>query len=156
MSILDRFRPVGAPGPAGPAGVPAADIQGPAVELAPVFAALADDVARCAALVDEARLSAEEDVARARTQAAAILSQGRLDAGVERAKAAARVEREASEQDAELLEQARQEAAALEESGLALMPAVVDKVIDTMLAALNPGLLGPGPLSPGHKSPGQK
>jgi vacuolar-type H+-ATPase subunit H len=130
--------------------VPAADNQGPAVELAPVFAALADDVARCAALVGEVRLSAEEDVDRARTQAAAILSQARLDAGAERAKAAARVQREASERDAELLEQARHEAAALEESGLALMPAVVNKVIDTMLAPLNPG-----PQSPGQKSPGR-
>lgn len=139
LSILDRFRPVGAPGPAGLAGVPAADNQGPAVELAPVFAALVDDVARCAALVDEARLSAEEDVARARTQAAAILSQARLDAGAERAKAAARVEREASERDTQLLEQARHDAAALEESGPGRIPAVVGKAIDTLLAPQSAG-----------------
>ena len=35
LSILDRFRPVGAPGPAGPVGVPPTDDQGPAAELAP-------------------------------------------------------------------------------------------------------------------------
>lgn len=137
--ILDRFRPVGAPGPAGPAGVPAADNQGPAAELAPVFAALAGDAASCAALVEEARLSAEQDVARARTQAAAILSQARLDAGAERAKAAARIGQEASDRDATLLEQARQEAAALEESGLARIPAVVSTVIDTLLAPQDAG-----------------
>ena len=41
---------IGAPGNAGPAGVPAADDQGPAAELLPVFAALASDVESSAAL----------------------------------------------------------------------------------------------------------
>jgi len=134
LSILDRFRPGGTPGAAGPAGVPAADDQGRAAELAPVFAALAGDVAACEALVDEARLSAEEHVARARAQAAAIVAQARLDAGAARVRAAARIEQEASQQDAELLEQARQEAATLEKTGLARLPAVVSKVIDSLLA----------------------
>lgn len=134
LSILDRFRPVGAPGPAGPAGVPAADDQGPAAELVPVFAALAGDVSACAALVEEARLSAEKDVVRARAQAAAIVAQARLEAGAERAKAAARIEQESSERDAKVLEQARHDAAALGETGLTLLPAVVGKVIDRLLA----------------------
>src|ERR1019366_3273449 len=63
-NILDRFRPVGAPGPAGPAGVPAADDQGPAVELAPVFDALAADVQACRTLVAEARRDAEAALSR--------------------------------------------------------------------------------------------
>ena len=134
LSILDRFRPVGTPGAAGPAGVPAADDQGRAAELAPVFAALAGDVAACEALVAEARLSAERDVARARAQAAAIVARARLDAGAARVRAGARIEQEASERDAQLLEQARQEAATLEDSGLARIPAVVSMVIDTLLA----------------------
>ena len=139
ISILDRFRPVGAPGPAGPAGVPAADEQGPAAELAPVFAALAEDVARCNALVEEARRSAEEDLVRARAQAAAILSQARLDAGAERAKAAARVEQAASDHDEQVLEQACSEAAALAESGQALMPGIVSEVLETLLAPRDAG-----------------
>lgn len=134
LSILDRFRPVGAPGPAGPAGVPAADDQGPAAELAPVFAALADDVAGCAALVEEARRTAEETLLSARGKAAAMLSQARLDAGAERAKAATRVEQEASNSDAQVLEKARQEAAALEDAGLGRIPAVVGEVMETLLA----------------------
>lgn len=134
LSILDRFRPVGAPGPAGPAGVPAADDQGRAAELSPVFAALAGDVAACEALVADAHLTAEEDVARARAQAAAIVARARLDAGAARVRAAARIEQEASERDAQLLEQARQEAAALEKTGLASIPGVVSKVIDKLLA----------------------
>jgi vacuolar-type H+-ATPase subunit H len=139
LSILDRFRPVGAPGPAGPAGVPAADDQGPAAELAPVFAALGGDVAWCEALVENARRGAERDVVRAREQAAAILARARLDAGAQRANAAARVEQASAERDAQVLEQARLEAAALEESGLARIPAVVGKVIDTLLAPQNTG-----------------
>lgn len=134
LSILDRFRPVGTPGAAGPAGVPAADDQGRAAELAPVFAALAGDVAACEALVAEARLSAEGDVVRARAEAAAIVAGARLDAGAARVRAAARIEQDASERDARLLEQARQEAATLEKTGLARIPAVVGEVIDNLLA----------------------
>ena len=55
LSILDRFRPVGAPGAAGPVGVPAADDQGPAAEVAPVFAALADGVGANAGVAAESR-----------------------------------------------------------------------------------------------------
>ncbi len=133
LSVLDRFRPVGAPGPAGPAGVPATDEQGRAAELAPVFAALADDVAACAALVEDARLQAENDVAAASSQAAAIVSQARLDAGAARANAASRVGRDASEANALVTAQAHREAEELEASGLARIPAIVDKAINTLL-----------------------
>jgi hypothetical protein len=145
LNILDRFRPVGAPGAAGPAGVPAADDQGPAAELAPVFAALADGVAANTALVEEARRGAEEEVVRARARAAAILSQARLDAGAERARAAARLAQAASHSDAQLLEEARQEAAALEEAGRARIPAVVTEVLDALLA--------PPKADPGNNAP---
>ncbi|MET3204915.1 MULTISPECIES: hypothetical protein [unclassified Arthrobacter] len=155
LSILDRFRPVGAPGAAGPVGVPAADDQGPAAELAPVFAALADGVAANAALAEESRRSAEEEVVRARAQAAAILSQARLDAGAARAKAAARVEQAASHSDAQVLEQARQEATALEEAGRARIPAVVTEVLDTLLAPPNaaPGKTAQGSTAPTNAGP---
>ena len=134
VNILDRFRPVGAPGPAGLAGVPAADEQGPAAELAPVFAALAADVESCHRLVEEARQEADSALVRAHEQAAAILAQARLDAGAERARAAARVEHAASKRDALLLSQARKEADNLEEARTALLPATVRKVIDNLLS----------------------
>lgn len=134
LSILDRFRPVGAPGPAGSTGVPADDAQGPAAELAPVFAALADDVAACTALVETARVDAAEEVSRARERGAAVLAHARLEADSERAAAAAKVSAEASTRDAEVLEQARREAAALEEAGLAQMPALVGRVMEALLA----------------------
>jgi hypothetical protein len=131
-NILDRFRPVGAPGPAGPAGVPAADDLGPAAELAPVFAALAADVQYCRTLVDTARLDAEGALFRAHEQAAAFIAQARLDEGAERARAVARVEQAASERDALLLAQARREADGLEEAGTVLLPGTVRQVIDRL------------------------
>lgn len=134
ISILDRFRPVGAPGPAGPSGVPAVDGQGTAAELAPVFAALAADVQACEELVAKSRRQSEHELAVARTQAAAIVSQARLDARAARAAAAARVEQEAGDRDTRLMDKARRDATAVEESGMASIPAVVDRVIDTLLA----------------------
>jgi hypothetical protein len=133
-NILDRFRPVGAPGPAGPAGVPATGDQGPAAELAPVFAALAQDVEHCRTLVEEARRDAAAALSRSQEQAAAITAQARLDAGAERAHAAARVEQAALKRDALLLAQARKEADNLEEDRTALLPATVRKVIDNLLS----------------------
>jgi hypothetical protein len=133
-NILDRFRPVGAPGPAGPVGVPAVDDQGVATELAPVFAALAPDVQACTALVDEARQEADAALSQARELAAAAIAQARLDAGADRARAAAAVEQVASEQDAQLLDAAVRQADALQEAGTALLPATVRRVIDAMLA----------------------
>ena len=134
LSVLDRFRPVGAPGAAGPAGVPAVDSQGPATELVPVFAALAADVQSGEELVGDARRQAEHGLAVALTQAAAIVSQARLDAGAARAVAAARVEQEAGDRDALVMEQARRDATAVEETGMAHIPAVVERVVDALLA----------------------
>ncbi|ALO67318.1 hypothetical protein NHF46_07785 [Arthrobacter alpinus] len=133
LSVLDRFRPMGAPGPAGPSGVPAVEAQGPATELIPVFAALHADVQGCEELVAAARRQAEHDVAEARTQAAAIVSQAKLDAGAARAEAAAVVERDARARDARDMNRARQEAESVEEAGLALIPAVVGKVTNSLL-----------------------
>ena len=131
-NILDRFRPVGAPGPAGQVGVPAAADQGPVAELAPVFAALAADVQSCRTLVEQARLEADGALLRAREQAESLIAQARLDEGGERTRAAAGVERAASERDAQLLAQARNEADDLEEAGTALLPGAVRKVIDRL------------------------
>jgi len=135
-NILDRFRPVGAPGPAGPAGVPAVDDLGPAVELAPVFAALDADVQSARMVVEQALREADRELLHAHELAAAILAQARVEAGVERARAAARVERVASEQDERLLGQADKEARELEEAGTVLLPATVRKVMDRLLSQL--------------------
>jgi vacuolar-type H+-ATPase subunit H len=131
-TILDRFRPAGAPGPAGPVGVPATGEQGPAAELVPVFAALAADVQACRTMVEEARRDADRALSGAREQAAAIIAQARLDEGAERARAAARVEQAAAAQDARVIAQARTDADDLERSRTALLPGAVRQVLDRL------------------------
>ena len=135
LSILDRFRPVGAPGPAGPVGVPPADDQGPAAELTVVFAALEPYVELCRRLVDEARAEAEHALPRARDEASAILAQARLAAGAARARAAAHVEQTASQQDERLRRLATVQAAELAEAGSQRMPDLVADIVDTILSA---------------------
>jgi vacuolar-type H+-ATPase subunit H len=134
LSILDRFRPVGAPGPAGPVGVPAVEEPGHAAELAPVFAALAPDIEACRRLVDDARRGAEDDLSRARDEAAAIVARARLESDAVRADAAAAVEHAASDQDERTRETARREAARLRATGTAGIPDAVGRVIDRLLA----------------------
>lgn len=134
LSILDRFRPAGAPGPAGVVGIPAADSIGPATELAPVFAALADDVAACSELVATAKTQAEGTLSHARERAGALLAQAQLDVPGVQADAAARVTERAAEQDAALLAQAQGDADALKRSGTALLLSTAQKVIDAMFA----------------------
>ncbi|HUW78244.1 MAG TPA: hypothetical protein VMV52_05770 [Candidatus Nanopelagicaceae bacterium] len=132
LNILDRFRPVGAPGASGPVGVPSADVQGPAAELAVVFAALTNDVESCRTLIAEAKSSSEEDLSRARDQAAAIVAQANLDAGAERESAAARVKQAAKQQDDQLSRQATADAAILQKAGAARLPALVAEIIKTL------------------------
>ncbi|HNV10272.1 MAG TPA: hypothetical protein PKN27_02925 [Propionibacteriaceae bacterium] len=132
-SILDRFRPVGAPGSAGPAGVPSVDERGPAVELIPVFAALALDVESSRMVVEEATSDAAAIVARAREQASALVAQAQLDARAARAGEAAQVERSAGDQDRSLLASARTQADDLARTGSAQLPALVSSVIERLV-----------------------
>jgi vacuolar-type H+-ATPase subunit H len=134
LSILDRFRPVGAPGPAGPVGVPAADDRGAAAELAAVFAAVAPDVQFCLDLVDEAHRKAEKRLARAREQAVARVAEARLAAAEVRASAASRVEQIASEQDARMLQQSADEAAELQKIRAARVSALARSIVDELLS----------------------
>jgi vacuolar-type H+-ATPase subunit H len=133
-SILDRFRPVGAPGPAGPAGIPAVDEPGHAAELAPVFAALAPELESCRRLVDEAQQQAEDTLADAQADAAAIVARARLAAASARADAYAVIEQAATEQDERTLAAACATASQLQASGAARIPGVVRRVIDRLLA----------------------
>ncbi len=135
-NILDRFRPVGAPGPVGPAGVPAAGERGLGVELVPVFVALAPDVERARTLVEQAEKEAADIVARAHEEASALLARAQLDSGSARAAAAARVAKENTDHDEVLLANARRQAEVLAGTGTALLPEMTHTVIDRMLAKL--------------------
>jgi len=109
LSILDRFRPAGAPGSAGLVAVPALDDDGPAAELAPVFAALEPDLEWCSARVAAARLEARTLTDAARERAAAMVAAARLEADSARVGAAGAVRDESAQADLLLLRHAREQ-----------------------------------------------
>ncbi|KAD3633130.1 hypothetical protein GD627_09890 [Arthrobacter yangruifuii] len=139
-SLLDRFRPVGAPGPAGPAGVPAADDQGVAAELIPVFEALDATINDTRERTEAAADQAQHTVAAARRQAAALVEQARINSAAVRADAAARVSADAAQEDQRLLDEATEEAAALRSRGEARVPELASAIV----ADLVQDLLGRG------------
>jgi regulator of protease activity HflC (stomatin/prohibitin superfamily) len=132
-SILDRFRPVGAPGPAGPVGVPSTDVPGYVTELVPVFAALDADIDRARGDVQEAQARATDAVARARADATAEIARARREAGAERAAAAAAVAEAAAQDDARLIVDAQEAADAISRSSAARLPGIVGTVVDRIL-----------------------
>ena len=149
-SLLDRFRPVGAPGPAGPSGVPASDDQGPEAELVPVFEALDPTIRDGRMLIDDATARAADTVAQARTQAAAMVEQARMDSGAVRANAAAAVSRDAETADEEMLRKAADEAAELKRRGESRVPALAAAIVADLVS----DLLGDGAEQgdgPGHR-----
>ena len=127
-TILDRFRPVGAPGPSGPAGVPSTDREGPDAELLPVFAALQPDTEQGRAHIEAAATQARNLLAEARRQADAEVAQARLDSGSVRARAAEEVTRQAAAQEQELLAQARNRAEQLSSAAQERLPALAAKI----------------------------
>lgn len=141
-SLLDRFRPVGSPGPAGPAGVPAGDDQGPDAELVPVFEALDPTIRESNELMEDASVRAAETVASARTQAAALVEQARIESGAVRARAAAEVSSTTQAADARMLQNAADEADQLKQRGESRVPelaaAIVADLVEDLLGNKNP------------------
>ncbi|CEA07934.1 hypothetical protein BN1051_01260 [Arthrobacter saudimassiliensis] len=139
-SLLDRFRPVGAPGPAGPAAVPAEDRPGPEAELGPVFAALQPDVDAAARRIDEARRAADRHLAAARTQAAGILEGSRQAAAAARAAAAAEAAEAVEAADARRLAEARRRAGRLRERGRSRLGPTAAALLDRMVERMEAGM----------------
>lgn len=131
-TILDRFRPVGAPGPSGPAGVPSTDQEGPDAELLPVFAALQPDTDEGRAQIQAAAVQARNLLAEARRQADAEVAQARLDSGSVRARAAEEVAQQAAAQEQEMLAQARNRAEQLSRSAQERLPALAAKIAESI------------------------
>ena len=130
-SILDRFRPIGAPGP-GVAGVPHERL-GPADELAPVFAALEPDIAASRQLVESARSRAGETLAAAHLKAEALRADARDEAAGLRARAAARVMAEATEQDQRASAEAEKRAQELVAAAEPKLADAARRLIDSMV-----------------------
>lgn len=92
--LLYRFRPLGSPGSATRAGVPADRDRAMAEELEPVFASLSSTLADCRATVEEGRRHAA--TIRARNDAAVQQLLASSDARAASARAAAKAERQAA------------------------------------------------------------
>ncbi|WAP50820.1 hypothetical protein OL239_12570 [Arthrobacter sp. ATA002] len=135
-SLLDRFRPVGSPGPAGPAGVPAGDEEGPEAELIPVFESLDPTIRHARGRTEDASAGAAETVAQARSRAAALIEQARMDSGAVRARAAAEVAEKTGAEDALMLSNAGSEATELQERGESRIPELAAAIVAEMVADL--------------------
>lgn len=127
--LLDRFRPAGAPGAASAAGVPADRQRTASAELDPVFAALADVVAKCAGL----RATAVRDAARREAEAAekarVLVARARADAPAQRAAAAARLREGGAAEATRILDRAAAEADAIRRRAQERRPDLVDRVV---------------------------
>ncbi len=127
--ILRRFRPAAAPGPAGPAGVPADRVAEAAAELAVVFDALVSTTADVRARREEAA----EDAERLRRQAAAEASRIVADAGgrreAMRAEAASASLTALDADRAALETEARAEADRVRGVAEERLPALVERVL---------------------------
>lgn len=113
LDLLNRLRPVGAPGPAGPVAVPAEEEDRAAAELAPVFAALADTVAQTDALRAAATERAAATTAESEREAGTLVANATSRAAGERAAAAARVQASGADEAAALLDEAKRQSTRL-------------------------------------------
>ena len=129
--ILDRFRPVGSPGP-GIAGVPD-DSERTADELAPVFAALEQDIARHDAALDAASRRAQDIVDAARRRADATVAEARSSAAAIQSEEASRVLTAAAGADERTMTDARLRAQALLDAAGPRIGPAVDRLITSIL-----------------------
>jgi hypothetical protein len=127
--FLARFRPVGTPGAAAPAGVPADRVVEAAAELEPLFAMLADTEVRAESI----RASADQRIAEshrlAAERATEVLAQARLRADAERADASARARAVADQEAAQELAAAEAQAALIREAANERMDAQVAEIM---------------------------
>lgn len=148
--FLTRFRPVGAPGSAGTAAVPADKAAALAAELDPVLDLLAKTDEHCAGVIAAAEQRAAELASEAAARAARIAAEGRRQAETARAVAADQVMAAAGEREAEL---DRVTADALRAKP---RPAEADIValIRQAIEFVESGPAAPGPAAPGPAEPG--
>lgn len=137
---LRRFRPVGTPGAAAPAGVPSDVDAEQAAELAPVFAALEGTREEAARIRSEAEQEARRIADEATSAIEAIESDGRRRMAEVRAQVATERTRLADDEGERLLAEANDEASRVERTAATRRPAMVDRVVDTVLGGPAPGV----------------
>jgi hypothetical protein len=137
--FLERFRPVGTPGPAGPAGVPVDRRAGLQEELAPVLAQLVSTERECARIGDAARKRAARVRADAAAQAAALVAEARTQAEAERAEVAARELRQRDRRADDELALARRTADRIRRTASEQTPAASARVVGLVREELGVG-----------------
>jgi cell division septum initiation protein DivIVA len=128
-SVLDRFRPAGAPGGAAPAGVPVDRSAAVAAELVAVFAQLVDTEHEAERIRAEGRTEAERLRQAAAQRAAAVVADAHQRAEAERAAAAADRQRTALEEEQRILAAATAEGQRVRVVSEQRMPQYVDRVV---------------------------
>jgi hypothetical protein len=128
--LLDRFRPAGAPGAAGAAGVPTDRQKSVADELAPVFAGLAGVEAECDRMRREAAQTAAHRRADAADRARVMVARARGEAAAIRAAVAARIREDTAAELAQLVARTTAEADELRRRGARRLPELVSMVVE--------------------------
>jgi hypothetical protein len=127
--LLNRFRPAGAPGAAGNAGVPVDRDASMRTELAPLFARLAPTLGDCADIVARARRDADVRRAADAERARSLLAQAQVTAPVERRSAASAIEEQVAADAAHASSAAANDLLELRERVLQRTPALVEQVV---------------------------
>lgn len=138
--LLDRFRPVGAPGAPSAVGVPADRSRELTAELDPVFTALAPVEGECADLRVAATATAEQRRSTAARQAESVRADARARALAVRAEAAAEAQQGALAEAAALRARAEQQQQALRARAADQMPAFVEQVLTAVRAQIQGGV----------------
>lgn len=149
-NFLDRFRPAGAPGAAGRAGVPADRRRELAAEIEPVLALLDAAYAECGQIEAAASREVSVILERARAEAARIGAEAERSGRSASAQAVERALSEAGQQARQATAAARRDAAAVRALAEIRTPGLVARAVE--LARTGPG--GPsGPLAAGPPGP---
>lgn len=136
QDLLTRFRPAGAPGPAGATGVPADRHESVAAELAPVFAALAEVEGECDRLRAEATRQAARRTATAAEAARTLVTRAREAAPAERDAAAVAAREAGVDELAQLAADADADAEAIRRRAEQLLPLRLSTVLERVRADL--------------------
>jgi len=130
--LLYRFRPAGAPGAAGAAGVPVDRSADLAAELEPLFAELVGTERECAQISEQARQDAIGLRAREAERARTVVTAAGAQVQVERAAVAAQSQQRAEAEFATEVAAAACEAAALRDRARERMPVCVARVVESI------------------------
>jgi len=139
LDRLRRFRPVGAPGGAGPVGVPADRHSGVPTELVVLFEALDGVIAECREIRSRADQEAAELIGAAEREAAGLVASAAARAPAERAEAATLIASGGDAVVAHTRTAASAEAERLTRRGRQGMDELVDLILDRVRHAAEEG-----------------